>query len=477
VWTKEEKTLKANIGLIGLAVMGQNLALNIARKGYTVAVFNRTSKRTENLMQRVKDEKIIPTYDLKEFVESLEKPRKIILMVKAGDPVDQMIDHLLPYLEEEDLIIDGGNSHYMDTSRRIKQLSEKGILFLGMGVSGGEYGALHGPSLMPGGTRKAYEMVEEILLKVAAKSDEGPCCTYIGNDSAGHFVKMVHNGIEYAIMQSIAEVYDIMRKVLKMNTEEIGDVFEKWNEGDLSSFLVEITYKIMHKKDEETGEPLVNLILDKAEQKGTGKWTAQAALDLGVPTPSLDLSIIARVISHFKKDRESLAEMFPKKISDIAVDKEKMLKDLEKSLLFSIFLAFSQGLWLISQASKTYNYGINLLEVLRIWKNGCIIRAKMLDFLKDILKKDPSNIYLLKSENAVSFLKEKVDSVIRVTEIARRFFVPTPVLNSSIDFLFSMIEKNLPANLIQAQRDFFGAHTFERIDKEGIFHVEWMELE
>jgi len=469
--------LKANIGLIGLAVMGQNLALNIARKGYTVAVFNRTSKRTENLMQRVKDEKIIPTYDLKELVESLEKPRKIILMVKAGDPVDQMIDHLLPYLEEEDLIIDGGNSHYMDTSRRIKQLSEKGILFLGMGVSGGEYGALHGPSLMPGGTRKAYEMVEEILLKVAAKSDEGPCCTYIGNDSAGHFVKMVHNGIEYAIMQSIAEVYDIMRKVLKMNTEEIGDVFEKWNEGDLSSFLVEITYKIMHKKDEETGEPLVNLILDKAEQKGTGKWTAQAALDLGVPTPSLDLSIIARVISHFKKDRESLAKMFSKKISDIAVDKEKMLKDLEKSLLFSIFLAFSQGLWLISQASKTYNYGINLLEVLRIWKNGCIIRAKMLDFLKDILKKDPSNIYLLKSENAVSFLKEKVDSVIRVTEIARRFFVPTPVLNSSIDFLFSMIEKNLPANLIQAQRDFFGAHTFERIDKEGIFHVEWMELE
>ncbi|MHA1974706.1 MAG: NADP-dependent phosphogluconate dehydrogenase, partial [Candidatus Hodarchaeales archaeon] len=262
--------MKANIGLIGLAVMGQNLALNIARKGYTVAVFNRTSKRTENLMQRVKDEKIIPTYDLKELVESLEKPRKIILMVKAGDPVDQMIDHLLPYLEEEDLIIDGGNSHYMDTSRRIKQLSEKGILFLGMGVSGGEYGALHGPSLMLGGSKKAYEMMEEILLKIAAKSDEGPCCTYIGDNSAGHFVKMVHNGIEYAIMQSIAEVYDIMRKVLKMNTEEIGDVFEKWNEGDLSSFLVEITYKIMHKKDEETGEPLVNLILDKAEQKGTG---------------------------------------------------------------------------------------------------------------------------------------------------------------------------------------------------------------
>lgn len=469
--------MKANIGLIGLAVMGQNLALNIARKGYVVAVYNRTSKRTENLMQRIKDEKIVPTYSLKEFIESLEKPRKIILMVKAGDPVDQMINKLLPHLEEGDLIIDGGNSHYMDTSRRIKQLSEKGILFLGMGVSGGEYGALHGPSLMPGGSKRAYEMVEEILLKVAAKTDEGPCCTYVGDDSAGHFVKMVHNGIEYTIMQSIAEVYDIMRKLLKMNTEEIGDVFEKWNDGDLNSFLIEITYKIMRKKDEETGKPLIDLILDKAEQKGTGKWTAQAALDLGIPTPSLNLSLIARVISHFKRDRESLAGMFAKKVPDITVDKEGTLEDLEKSLLLSIFLAFSQGLWLIFQASETYDYGVNLLEVLRIWKNGCIIRAKILDLLKDILKKDPSNVYLLKDETAVSFLKEKIDSAVRVTEIARRFYIPTPVLNSSLDFLFSMMEKNLPANLIQAQRDFFGAHTFERIDKEGIFHVEWMELE
>lgn len=469
--------MKANIGLIGLAVMGQNLALNIARKGYSVAVYNRSPKRTEDLLKRVKEEKIIPTYDLKEFIDSLQKPRKIILMVKAGKPVDQMIEQLLPYLENGDLIIDGGNSHYLDTNRRLEELSEKGIFFLGMGVSGGEYGALHGPSLMPGGSKEAYEMVEEILLKIAAKSDEGPCCTYVGNTSAGHFVKMVHNGIEYAIMQAIAEIYDIMRKVLKMDTKEIGNTFENWNRGELNSFLVEITYKIMRKIDEETGKPLVDLILDKAEQKGTGKWTAQAALDLGIPTPSLNLSLIARVISHFKKDREFLAEIFKKEILNVTVDKDEMLEDLEKSLLFSIFLAFSQGLWLIFQASETYNYNINLLEVLRIWKNGCIIRAKMLDFLKDILKKDPSNVYLLKAEDSISFLKEKVNSVMRVTEIARKFFVPTPVLNSSLDFLFSMTEKNLPANLIQAQRDFFGAHTFERVDKEGVFHIEWMELE
>jgi 6-phosphogluconate dehydrogenase len=262
-----------------------------------------------------------------------------------------------------------------------------------------------------------------------------------------------------------------------MDVKEIGDVFENWNKGELNSFLIEITYKIMRKIDEETGKPLVNLILDKAEQKGTGKWTAQAALDLGIPTPSLNFALITRVISHFKEDRVNLSKMFEKRISSVSIDKVRLLEDLEKALLFSIFISFSQGLWLISQASDTYDYGINLSEVTRIWKNGCIIRAKMLDFLKNILEEDKSNVYLLKSEKALSFLKNKVDSVINVTEVARKFWVPTPVLNSSLDFLFSMVERNLPANLIQAQRDFFGAHTFERIDKEGIFHVEWIELD
>lgn len=468
--------MKADIGVVGLAVMGQNLALNIARNGYAVAVYNRTVERTRKFVEdRVKGEKIIPSFDIQHFVESIEKPRKIILMVKAGSPVDEVIEELLPYLEKGDLLIDAGNSHYADTNRRLEKLSHHGILYLGMGVSGGEYGALHGPSIMPGGSLEAYKMVEDILVKIAAKTEDGPCCTYVGNGSAGHFVKMVHNGIEYSIMQSISEVYDIMRKVLKMNSAEIGHVFEEWNKGELASFLVEITYKIMRYVDEETNRPLVELILDKAEQKGTGKWTAQAALDLGVPTPSLNVAVFSRTVSHFKEQRKQLSKIFGEK-TRIQTDRS-LIKDLEKSLLFTMFLSFSQGLWLIHEASNAYNYGIDLLEVLRIWKGGCIIRAKLLDFLRNILKENSKNINLLASNISMDFVKEKLHSVLKVSAVARESGLPTPVLNNSIDYLFSLTEENLPANLIQAQRDFFGAHTFERIDKEGTFHVEWQQLE
>jgi len=469
--------MKGDIGLIGLAVMGQNLALNIARKGYKVSVYNRTSSRTEEFVkEKVKDEKIIPCYDIKSFVESLETPRKIILMVKAGQPVDDTIKELLPYLTPGDLIIDGGNSHYSDTSRRLKELREKGILFLGMGVSGGEYGALYGPSLMPGGTREAYQLVEEILLKISAQTEDGPCCTYVGDDSAGHFVKMVHNGIEYAYMQAIAEVYDIMRKVLKMNSKEIGDVFEEWNKGDLNSFLMEISYKIMRYIDEETGKPLVELILDKAEQKGTGKWTAQTALDLGVPTPSLDLAVSARTLSHFKDMRRELSKRYDKVVSIFSLNRDEVLEDLRKSLLFAMFMAFSQGLWLISVASKEFNYNIDLTEVVRIWKGGCIIRARLLNLFRDIIKENPENVNLLNSEKAYNFIKEKLESIKNVTKISKAYNIPTLVLNSSLDYFLSITEENLPANLIQAQRDFFGAHTYQRIDKEGIFHTVWEEF-
>ncbi|AEH51191.1 NADP-dependent phosphogluconate dehydrogenase [Pseudothermotoga thermarum] len=468
--------MKAQIGVVGLAVMGQNLALNIARKGYIVAVYNRTSERTKNFVeQRVKGEKIVAAYDLKSFVESLERPRKIILMVKAGSPVDEMIDELLPYLQEGDLLIDAGNSHYEDTNRRLERLSKMGILFLGTGVSGGEYGALHGPSIMPGGTKEAYKLVEEIFLKIAAKTEDGPCCTYVGDYSAGHFVKMVHNGIEYAIMQAIAEVYDIMRKVLGLQPKEIGEIFKKWNEGELSSFLVEITYKIMEKIDEETGKPMVDVILDKAEQKGTGKWTVEAALDLGVPTPSLNLAVVARVLSHFKQQRMELSKLYWQK--PIVKADKNLIEYLEKALSLAMFLAYSQGLWLISEASKAFNYGVNLLEILRIWKGGCIIRAKMIDFLREILKENPSNVNLLESQKTVEYLKPRIEPTLKVCQIAREAQIPTPVLNSSLDYLFSMKEANLPANLIQAQRDFFGAHTFERIDKPGIYHIEWQPLE
>ncbi|MGB9678433.1 MAG: NADP-dependent phosphogluconate dehydrogenase [Thermoanaerobacteraceae bacterium] len=462
------------IGLIGLAVMGQNLALNIARKSYNVSVFNRTPEKTQEFMQnKVKDEQIKPYYDIKSFVESLKRPRKIILMVKAGKPVDDVIDELLPYLDKEDLIIDGGNSYFKDTTRRIKELKEKGILYLGMGVSGGEAGALHGPSLMPGGSVEAYEMVKDVLLKIAAQTESGPCCTYVGNDSAGHFVKMVHNGIEYAIMQVISEVYDIMIKSLKLSPEEIGEIFEKWNNGELNSFLMEISYKIMKYKDKETGKYLVDLILDEAEQKGTGKWTSQTSLDLGIPTPSLNLAVEARSLSFFKEERVKLSRKVKKTYPDAKLDKEKVKNDLENALLFSVFTSFSQGLWFISEASKVFEYNIDLSEVLRIWKGGCIIRAKILDFLREILNENKENVNLLDSDKAISFLMNKLDSIRDVTNLAKEFYIPTLVLNSSLDYFLSMIEENLPANLIQAQRDFFGAHTYRRIDKEGIFHTEW----
>ncbi len=467
--------VKADIGVVGLAVMGQNLALNIARKGYTVAVFNRTSKRTEDFMKRVKDERIIPSYSIEDFVESLKRPRKIILMVKAGKPVDDVIEKIAPHLDEGDLIIDGGNSHFKDTERRIEKLSKEGILFLGMGVSGGEYGALYGPSLMPGGSLEAYDMVKDILLEIAAKSDEGPCCDYMGDRSAGHFVKMTHNGIEYAIMESIAEVYDMMRKILGMSAEEIGEIFKEWNEGELNSFLVEITYKIMERIDEETGKPLVDVILDKAGHKGTGKWTSQTALDLGVPTPSLTMAMIARMISFYKGDRVELSKKFRKKRPAPPRSVESVLGDFEKALSFSMFMAFSQGLWLIKQASDEFGYGTDLSKVLKVWKNGCIIRAKMIDFIKSVVSDE--NPYLLKSDDAMSFLSERLESIVRTVKLAREYLVPTPALNASLDHFLSMTEENLPANLIQAQRDFFGAHTFERIDREGIFHVDWWGIE
>jgi len=467
--------VKSHIGLIGLAVMGQNLALNIARKGYKVSVYNRTAQRTEEFVKnRVTNEEIEPHYDIESFVKSLERPRKIILMVKAGKPVDDTISQLLPHLEPGDLIIDGGNSHYMDTERRFKELSEKGILFLGMGVSGGEYGALYGPSLMPGGSREAYNLVEEILLKIAAKTEDGPCCTYVGERSAGHFVKMVHNGIEYAIMQAIAEVYHIMRDVLSLSSEEMSSIFEEWNRGELSSFLVEITYKILRKKDEETGKPMVDVILDKAEQKGTGKWTSQAALDLGIPTPSINLAVVERVISHFKDIRTRLSKLYNKRRS-ATQGSEEFLRDLRNSLFFAMFMAFSQGMWLIAEASKEFGYGVNLSEVLRIWKGGCIIRAKLIDTLRRYISNE--NAYLLENEEVMNLLKGKIDSLKNILKASIENEIPVPVLNSSYNYFMSLTEERLPANLIQAQRDFFGAHTFERVDREGVFHINWEEGE
>jgi 6-phosphogluconate dehydrogenase len=463
------------IGLIGLGVMGQNLALNIARKGYSVSVYNRTASRTEVfLKERLQNEPITATYDLQTFVRSLARPRKVILMVQAGAAVDAMIDTLVPLLDTGDLIIDMGNSHYADTERRMESLTARGFLFLGTGVSGGERGALEGPSIMPGGPPEAYALVEEVFTRIAAQTEDGACCTYLGRGGAGHFVKMVHNGIEYAIMQAIAEAYDVLRAAARLSTARIADLFEQWNQGELNSFLMEISYKALRKTDEDTGKPLVEMILDKAEQKGTGKWTAQAALDLGVPAPSLATAVFARALSHFKDHRVKIAEAVADQLcQSCPIDTALLVEAVERSLRLSMFLAFSQGLWLLAEASRAYDYGLNLSEVLRIWKGGCIIRARMLNFLREIVQEGGDNPHLLLSSSAQAFVLDHLPSARKVIEIAHCCGVPVPVLSSAVDYLFSMSRANLPANLIQAQRDFFGAHTYERIDKPGTFHTEW----
>jgi 6-phosphogluconate dehydrogenase len=463
-----------DIGLLGLGVMGRNLALNIANNGFTVSVFNWTPEETKEFIEnKIKDEEISPYYDIKSFVGSLSRPRKIFLMIKSGEPVDNMIHELLPYLDKGDLIVDGGNSYFKDTTRRINELRAQGILYLGIGVSGGESGALNGPSLMPGGPKEGYDLIKDILLKIAAQTEAGPCCAYVGDDSAGHFVKMLHNGIEYGMMQAMSEVYDILRKVLKLTSDQIGVIFENWNKGELNSFLMEISYKLMKHKDKTTGIPTVELILDKAGQKGTGKWTAESSLDLGIPTPSLNVAVEGRVLSFFKENRTSLSNRIKKKYPEISLDKEKVIDDLEKSLLFSNFILFSQGLWLMAEASKIYKYNIDLSEVLKIWKGGCIIRAKMLDFMRETIEENRENINLLDNERTLEFLLDKLESIKSITSIAKDFYIPTIVHNTSLDYFFSMAEENSPANFIQAQRDFFGAHTYNRVDKEGVFHTNW----
>lgn len=461
-----------DIGLIGLGVMGKSLSLNIEDKGFGISVYNYTSLETKKFIENeAKDKNISGFYDIEAFVNSLKKPRKIFLMITAGAPVDETIQKLVPFLDKGDLVMDGGNTYFHDTARRIKELEEKGILYLGVGVSGGEAGALNGPSIMPGGSREAYELTKDILVEIAAQTESGPCCTYVGNGAAGHFVKMLHNGIEYAMMQAMSEVYDILRNVLKLSAEEIGDIFEEWNNGELNSYLMEIAYKIMRHRDEETGKPIVEMILDKAGQKGTGKWTAQTSLELGIPAPSLTAAVEGRVISFFKEERTILSKYAAWKSPEASLNKEKLIEKLGNSLLFTNFIIFSQGLWLMAEASKEYNFDVNISEVLKIWKGGCIIRAKMLDDFIKIIDENTENANLLNSKKSMEFLIGKLDSVKDVTNIAKEFNIPALVQNTALDYFFSMAAENLPANFIQAQRDFFGAHTYNRIDKEGIFHT------
>ncbi|WP_034758126.1 NADP-dependent phosphogluconate dehydrogenase [Rossellomorea vietnamensis] len=464
------------IGVIGLAVMGKNLAWNIESRGYSVSVYNRSSEKTEEMMNESKGKNVNPTYSIEEFVNSLEKPRKILLMVKAGNPTDATIEQLKPYLEKGDILIDGGNTFFEDTRRRNQELSELGIHFIGTGVSGGEEGALTGPSIMPGGQKEAYDLVAPILKDIAAKVDGDPCTTYIGPDGAGHYVKMVHNGIEYGDMQLIAESYFLLKNVLGLSAEELHEVFADWNEGELDSYLIEITADIFTKKDEETGKPMVDVILDKAGQKGTGKWTSQSALDLGVSLPIITESVFARFISAIKDERVKASKMLKgPDTKPFDGDKKALVESIRKALYMSKICSYAQGFAQMRSASDEYKWDLQYGDIAMIFRGGCIIRAQFLQKIKEAYNRESNLTNLLLDP----YFKEIVESyqyaLREVISVAVQNGVPVPGFSAALSYYDSYRTETLPANLIQAQRDYFGAHTYERVDKEGIFHTEWMK--
>ena len=466
-----------DIGLIGLAVMGQNLVLNMARNGYKVAVYNRTAAATDEFLALHGKQSITGAHTLPEFVALLRKPRIIQIMVKAGAPVDSVIDQLIPLLEAGDLIIDGGNSYFPDTERREARLAEHDIRFLGLGVSGGEEGALWGPSLMPGGTPEAYSMVEPILTAIAAKapSDGAPCVTYLGRGGAGHYVKMVHNGIEYGDMQLIAESYDILKRVVGLSNAELAEVFAEWNSGELDSFLIEITAQIFRKADDQgQAGALVDYILDAAGQKGTGKWTSQNALDLGAPTHTLTAAVEARIISAFKAERTAASKLLGAPAPHtFTADKQTFIEAVRRALYCSKVAAYAQGMALIALASKEYNYDVPLGKTAAIWRAGCIIRARFLADITDAYEADPHLANLMLAPKFRAALSDYQSDWREVVATAIRAGVPTPAFSASLAYYDSYRSEHLPANLIQAQRDLFGAHTFARTDREGTFHANW----
>ncbi|RLC55119.1 MAG: phosphogluconate dehydrogenase (NADP(+)-dependent, decarboxylating) [Chloroflexota bacterium] len=465
---------KADFGLIGMAVMGQNLALNVERNGFSVAVYNRTAARTQEFMaQRAAGKNIVAGYTIEEFVGLVEQPRKIMLMVKAGAPVDAVIEQLKPHLEEGDLIIDGGNSFFKDTERRASDLEKQGILYIGTGVSGGEYGALWGPSIMPGGQMEAWEMVKPIFEAIAAKVDGDPCVTYIGPRGAGHYVKMVHNGIEYGDMQLIAESYDIMHRVLNLSAQELHQVFAEWNKGELSSYLIEITADIFATVDEETGQPLVDVILDEAKQKGTGKWTSQNALDLGAPTPTINAAVESRIISAYKDERVAASKVLSGPQPAFEGDRDAMINAVRDALYAAKICSYAQGFALLRAASREYEYGLNYGEIARIWRGGCIIRAQFLDKIRAAFERDPDLSNLLLDPTFGGAVQERQGALRRVIKLAVQSGIPCLAFSASLAYYDAYRTARLPANLTQAQRDYFGAHTYRRVDKEGTFHTEW----
>ncbi|NLP50431.1 NADP-dependent phosphogluconate dehydrogenase [Bacillus sp. RO1] len=467
---------KQQIGVIGLAVMGKNLAMNIESRGYSVSVFNRSPEKTEEFLQETEGRNFKGTYSIEEFVQSLESPRKILLMVKAGGPTDATIDSLKPYLDKGDILIDGGNTLYTDTIRRNKELGELGLNFIGTGVSGGEEGALKGPSIMPGGQKEAYELVEDILKSISAKVEGDACCTYIGPDGAGHYVKMVHNGIEYGDMQLISEAYYLLKNVLGLSAQELHEVFAEWNKGELDSYLIEITADIFTKVDEKTGKPLVDVILDTAGQKGTGKWTSKSALDLGVPLPIITESVFARFISAMKEERVKASGILrgPEAVP-FTGDKEAFIESVRKALYMSKICSYAQGFAQLRAASEEYGWDLKYGEIAMIFRGGCIIRAQFLQKIKEAYDREAGLANLLLDPYFKEIVESYQGGLREILGVAIQHGVPVPSFSSALAYYDSYRSETLPANLIQAQRDYFGAHTYQRVDKEGIFHTEWMK--
>ena len=466
---------KQQIGVVGMAVMGKNLALNIESRGYSVSIYNRTGARTEEVVAEHPDKNLVPQYTVEEFVASLEKPRRIMLMVQAGSATDHTIQALLPHLDKGDILIDGGNTFYQDTIRRNEELANSGINFIGTGVSGGEEGALKGPSIMPGGQKEAYELVAPILEKIAAVAEDGePCVTYIGPNGAGHYVKMAHNGIEYGDMQLIAESYDILTRVLDLNVAEVADIFTEWNQGELDSYLIEITSDILTRKDEETGKPIVDVILDAAGNKGTGKWTSQSALDLGVSLPLITESVFARYISAMKDERVAASKIIPAPVApEFTGDKAAFVEKIRQALYFSKIMSYAQGFAQLRVASDEYGWDLQYGEIAKIFRAGCIIRAKFLQKITDAYDKQGDLKNLLLDDYFNEITQKYQQSVRDVVSMAIQAGVPVPTFSSAIAYYDSYRSADLPANIIQAQRDYFGAHTYQRKDKEGIFHYDW----
>ncbi|MGO4544967.1 NADP-dependent phosphogluconate dehydrogenase [Paenibacillus sp. 2TAB23] len=467
---------KQQIGVIGLAVMGKNLALNMESKGFSVALYNRSPEKTNELLAEAEGKNVVGTFSLEQFVQSLETPRKILIMVKAGQATDDTIDQLVPYLDQGDILIDGGNAYFPDTQRRNKDLQAKGFRFIGAGVSGGEEGALKGPAIMPGGQQDAYELVEPILTAISAKVNGDACSTYIGGDGAGHYVKMVHNGIEYGDMQLIGEAYQLLKDVLNLSTSELHDIFSEWNRGELDSYLIEITADIFAKTDPETGKPMVDVILDSAGQKGTGKWTSQSSLDLGVPLSIITESVFARFLSAMKEERVAASKLLNgPSTSSYDGDPKAFIEAVRKALYTSKIASYAQGFAQMRAASDEYDWNLNYGSISMIFRGGCIIRAGILQNIKDAYDKNPGLKNLFLDDYFKGVVESYQDAWRSVIATAVTRGIPVPAFSSALAYYDSYRSERLPANLLQAQRDYFGAHTFERLDQKGSFHFQWMD--